>query len=364
MTIASSFIFTGTVDPTTGTFQVSTPPGECGNAELSGTATPDGNSMSGNGAVWLRIPRPPFNCVRLTFTFTAERILCGNGMLDPGETCDDGNRLPFDCCSPTCQLVAAGTPCRGAAGLCDLPETCDGVSQTCPADQVAPAGTSCRAPAGACDVGEVCTGTSPSCPPDLGPPDADGDGVGDLCDPCPGNPRTTVLAKPRLGLASYDAVAGNDEFLLDAVLPLSSAAAAFLDPVTDGLEIAIGAAGDPGSLDVTLPPGAYDPATGQGWKAAKSGREWSFRGADPLLPVTTATIELVLDTAGPRAVVTASGNRRSFAETIPALPLSLRLVLDPPLATSVTCGGAVFSGAGGPPPTCELRSRGTALSCR
>jgi hypothetical protein len=263
----------------------------------------------------------------------------------------------------------------------------NGVSQTCPANQFAPAGTSCRAPAGACDVGEVCTGTSPVCPPDLGPPDADGDGVGDLCDPCPGNARNTILAKPRLGLASYDAVAGNDKFSLEAKLPLSSAAAAFLDPVADGMEIAIGrplssaaaafldpvtdgpeiaigTAGEPGSLGVTLPPGAYDPATGKGWTAAKSSREWSFRGADPLLPVTTAAIELVLGTSGPRAVVTASGERRSFADTIPALPLSLRLVLDPPLATSATCGAAVFSGAGGPPPNCELKSQGTALSCR
>src|SRR4030095_7641085 len=129
--------------------------------------------------------------------------------------------------------------------------------------------------------------------------------------------------KPRLGLASYDAVAGNDEFSLDAVLPLSSVAGALLDPVTERLEIVIGAAGDPGSLDVTLPPGAYDPATGQGWKAAKSGREWSFRGADPLLPVTTAALKLVPDNSRPRAVVTASGNRRSCPETVPPPPRAL-----------------------------------------
>src|SRR5262245_5088180 len=30
--------------------------------------------------------------------------LCGNGVLDPGEACDDGNRNDNDSCSTTCQL--------------------------------------------------------------------------------------------------------------------------------------------------------------------------------------------------------------------------------------------------------------------
>jgi cysteine-rich repeat protein len=36
---------------------------------------------------------------------------CGNGHLEPGETCDDGNTLAGDCCSPTCANEAAGTAC-------------------------------------------------------------------------------------------------------------------------------------------------------------------------------------------------------------------------------------------------------------
>jgi cysteine-rich repeat protein len=30
--------------------------------------------------------------------------LCGNGVIDPGETCDDGNTNPLDGCSSTCQI--------------------------------------------------------------------------------------------------------------------------------------------------------------------------------------------------------------------------------------------------------------------
>ena len=37
---------------------------------------------------------------------------CGNGVMDPGEECDDGNTAPFDGCQPDCTLweAAAGEP--------------------------------------------------------------------------------------------------------------------------------------------------------------------------------------------------------------------------------------------------------------
>ncbi|MFN8543740.1 MAG: fibronectin type III domain-containing protein [Candidatus Binatia bacterium] len=33
---------------------------------------------------------------------------CGNGVIDTGETCDDGNRIAGDCCSASCQVEASG----------------------------------------------------------------------------------------------------------------------------------------------------------------------------------------------------------------------------------------------------------------
>lgn len=36
---------------------------------------------------------------------------CGNGIVDDGEECDDGNMFDGDCCSSTCQLEADGAPC-------------------------------------------------------------------------------------------------------------------------------------------------------------------------------------------------------------------------------------------------------------
>lgn len=91
---------------------------------------------------------------------------CGDGTLEIGEECDDGNTSSGDCCSSSCKIESATTQCRASADLCDAPEFCDGVTPTCPADFPRPGGTTCRAAAGTCDVAEVCDGVSSSCPAD------------------------------------------------------------------------------------------------------------------------------------------------------------------------------------------------------
>lgn len=66
--------------------------------------------------------------------------LCGNGTLDPGEQCDDGNTVDGDCCAADCTLEPAGSPCSDG-NVCTGGDACDGagncVGGTC---QV---GTSC-----------------------------------------------------------------------------------------------------------------------------------------------------------------------------------------------------------------------------
>jgi RHS repeat-associated protein len=66
----------------------------------------------------------------------------------------------------TCTALASGTVCRAATGGCDVAETCDGSSFSCPADAVQPLGIVCRSSNGACDVAETCDGTTKACPAD------------------------------------------------------------------------------------------------------------------------------------------------------------------------------------------------------
>jgi cysteine-rich repeat protein len=73
--------------------------------------------------------------------------LCGNGVIDVNEQCDDGNFADGDCCSSTCQLDVVGTPCPDAT-ICNGAETCDGAGGC---DPGAPLD---------CDDGSLCTADS------------------------------------------------------------------------------------------------------------------------------------------------------------------------------------------------------------
>lgn len=74
---------------------------------------------------------------------------CGNGVLDPGEECDDLSK-----CCKGCKLQQ-GASCSLHDECCD-PITC----QTAPKTQL------CRAKKGGCDISEYCDGNTFSCPPD------------------------------------------------------------------------------------------------------------------------------------------------------------------------------------------------------
>lgn len=73
---------------------------------------------------------------------------CGNGTVDPGETCDDGNDDDGDCCSATCQPVPDGTSCSDA-NACSTGDTCHaGVCSAGAAEDCGPCLT--------CDPGAGC----------------------------------------------------------------------------------------------------------------------------------------------------------------------------------------------------------------
>jgi len=122
---------------------------------------------------------------------------CGNGRIEAPEECDDGrNGNDDDGCRDDCRFtchndtecndghectqdicnVAShtcfsmtkgnGVLCRDSAGICDVPEYCDGSSPDCPPDEFKPSTVECRPYAVSCDIVEYCTGSSANCPPD------------------------------------------------------------------------------------------------------------------------------------------------------------------------------------------------------
>jgi cysteine-rich repeat protein len=98
-------------------------------------------------------------------------IVCGNGVVESGESCDDGNTTSGDCCSSTCALAAGGSACSVGGDLCNV-GTCSGTTCTgiapkncndnnvCTNDGCNPASGACTYAFNAvpCDDGSSCTG--------------------------------------------------------------------------------------------------------------------------------------------------------------------------------------------------------------
>jgi cysteine-rich repeat protein len=63
--------------------------------------------------------------------------LCGNGAIDVGELCDDGNRTGGDGCGPSCQLEVCGNGITDHGEACDDGNTADrdGCSASCQSDE-------------------------------------------------------------------------------------------------------------------------------------------------------------------------------------------------------------------------------------
>ena len=160
--MANPVSVTGTIDPTTGRFTGSGSAGICPAITIDATGVGDSKTFAGR-----------FSCPQLQASGGVNGSRCGNGQLDPGETCDDANLVNDDCCSARCQLTAAGASCTDdgnpctrdrctAAGQCehvDLSGPCnDGNSctagDTCVAGQCIGATQPDTTP---CDDGNACT---------------------------------------------------------------------------------------------------------------------------------------------------------------------------------------------------------------
>ncbi|MDG2308748.1 MAG: hypothetical protein P8R42_29560 [Candidatus Binatia bacterium] len=326
---------------------------------------------------------------------------CGNGVLDAGESCDDGNTTNGDCCSSTCaSLATTGSICRATQGVCDAAETCDGISaacpvdlkssgtcrpstgtcdpeeicdgfsDACPADELFPAGTVCRAGAGACDPEEACDGSTTACPADVGQPDGDGDGacdeadlcpqdadagqedtdgdgLGDACDACNAGPS---VENAILKLSKYATGPGDDRFKLTGILSFASAPA--FDPVATGIRIVVHDADRNRVLDTHVPGGAYDKATPTGSRSV-------FRSAG-LVGGFVNRVRIQTTAAGADVYkVVVTGSRGGFAAIPPVLPLRAAIALTPPVASAGICGEAVFD-----PDDCEMGTTGNTARCR
>jgi hypothetical protein len=95
-------------------FSLSVPRARTGALDIALDGLDGGGSViaSGAGTVDLHVG----DNVTVTITLSAGPSLCGNGQLDSGEGCDDGDRLSKGTCDYVCQPRTAGPGAGGAGG--------------------------------------------------------------------------------------------------------------------------------------------------------------------------------------------------------------------------------------------------------
>jgi cysteine-rich repeat protein len=177
----------GSIDTTTGDFFIDLGPSvqpfvTCPHRTIEGTVAADGQTFTGTAIDYYTSPH--LICLAATTALQGERTSCGNGTVDAGEECDDGNVVSRDCCSASCRFTPMGAPCgydECAATSCDgagacvnqpattcgdtcRPGTCDAGS--CVFGSDAPQGTACNADddactADACDFYGICRAGGP-----------------------------------------------------------------------------------------------------------------------------------------------------------------------------------------------------------
>ena len=104
--------------------------------------------------------------------------VCGNGVIEDGETCDDAGTAASDGCSASCQ-IEDGFTCSGAPSTCE-PAACE---PACEGKACGPDG--CGGVCGTCEGSAVCqAGECVQCEPQCNDLECGNDGCGGSCGEC------------------------------------------------------------------------------------------------------------------------------------------------------------------------------------
>ena len=252
---------------------------------------------------------------------------CGDGIIAPQEACDTGG--PSATCDDDCTAPACGDWSVNAV-----------VGETCDDGNVAD-GDGCSSLC-ACDDGT----------------DADGDGIGDGCDDCVAPPDGGVLSVLGLRSIGTDPVVGDDglQLKMEAVLG-PGVAFGDLDPVVDGVELALHRDSGAPVLALTVPSGVFDGT--RGWRSNASGTAWSFvdKTAGPTASGVRAA-KIIDRSSGSPGAVSLKLMGRDGDYPVAAFDVPLRVTVA--LGTGAgSCSERIYDRS-----DCRVNPRGDGIKCR
>jgi hypothetical protein len=169
--------------------------------------------------------------------------------------------------------------------------------------------------------------------------------------------------KPQLKLIGLDRPAGQQKLLLKGAMTLPHPFDPVLDPVADGAQLRVRDAAGDELLLVDIPPGAYDRATGQGWKGNKTGTRFKWKSKAGVDGITKVAVIAGSRTTPGLVRFRAKGKTTTLAPVAAGqLPLEARLLLDPEGGATGQCGDALFDVDSGR--ACKLDGKAKKVTCK
>jgi len=332
----------------------------------------------------------------LTASSTSAGLLpvCGDGVIELPELCDDGNTDNGDCCSSLC----LPEPDLDLDGLCNGIDNCplawnpmqfdddgDGIGNACDdctdsdgdgvcdpndlcplvpdpeqidADQdgIGDACDPCVDP----DVDGLCN-PDDSCPLNADPDDVDtdGDAIGDVCDPCTPIPGSSA-ERGKLSASRLWEPLGNERVRYKATIIGLPEDQPFR-PLTTGVRFLLDDGTGTVIWDVTVPGGPYDNDERRGWQANDTKTVFQYRGGDDE-PGGIRKVKIKVLAGGALKLLLKA--RDATVLHPQAAPLTFTFVGTPPVGSNGYCAQGSFESGGHDFTRCVFLNGGDRLVCK